>query len=263
MVLNFIKASPSQNTTVFITSKCSPYLYGEIARTVMSYEYMNAEQVGFILQPENKGPVIRLEMAGGEFCGNASLAAAAYAVYKGIIDKESFYIEASGAWHPLECRVKTVSPFMYYAECEMPNPVSFEKHSINIEGLDITGSLVDFDGISHFVFGSWQEDKSKMDTILDAVLSSIEAKAVGIIPYRKLEEDNYEIMPYVWVKETGSRVFERGCGSGSMALGIHLKDHVEGRLNVVQPGGEISVRMHQKNYISTRVKFTCEGCLNI
>ncbi len=263
MVFNFIKASPSQNTTVFITGRCSPSLYGKIARAAMSYEYLNAEQVGFITRPEDKGSVIRLEMAGGEFCGNASLAAAAYAVYKGISDKTNFNIEVSGADYPLECNVKAVSPFIYNAECEMPKPISVEKHTVNIEDHNLTGSLVNFDGISHYVFDKWQEDKLKLDMVLEAVLSSVEAKAVGVIPYKKLDRDRYEIMPYVWVRETGSRVFERGCGSGSMALGIHLKGQVEGELNIVQPGGIITVKTHKKNLISTNVKFTCEGLLNI
>jgi len=53
MRLNFIKSSSAKNTTVFITNYVDPQFYRKIARTVMSYEYLQAEQVGFIMKPTN------------------------------------------------------------------------------------------------------------------------------------------------------------------------------------------------------------------
>jgi diaminopimelate epimerase len=259
MIIDFVKTSPSQNTTVLITSFCPPERYVEVARKVMGYEYLHAEQVGFIVPPGNKNSVIGLKMAGGEFCGNASLSAAAYARYKGICEAREFLIDVSGADHPLRCYVEQKSRFVYKAKCEMPPPVSIREFTVRVGQQEVTGSVVNLKGISHFVFELWPEVHF-FDDILELLENHINASALGVVPYRKINELEYEIKPYIHVRETDSRMFERGCGSGSLALGLHLKEKdITGKLNVRQPGGVIGVETGERNYIFTDVKVTCEG----
>ncbi|ASN06425.1 hypothetical protein [Virgibacillus necropolis] len=263
MRLNFVKVSPSKNMTVFITNYVEPIHYAEIANTIMDYEYLNAEQVGFIVAPENKKSVLRLEMAGGEFCGNAILSAAAYCSYKGLSKNNRFLLETSGSESPLACVVEVKSPSHFEAKAEMLHPISTNEIVISLNGRSISGSVVQLEGITHFLTDFWPS-KNDFNLLIEAVTKKIEDKAIGIIPYRRLMEKEYEIWPFVYVKETGSRFFEQACGSGSLALGVYLsKKNKEYKLKIHQPGGIINVETGVKNYISTDVRFTCEGFVNL
>lgn len=263
MRLNFIKASPSQNMTIFITNYVSPENYGRIANVIMGYEYLNAEQVGFIVPPTDKKSVLRLEMSGGEFCGNAVLSAAAYCYYKGLYDKKTFFLEASGTESPIICEIEVKDATRYEVKAEMPQPIGMWDTVLNIKQNRIPGSIVQLNGITHFLTEFWP-CKNDFEPILEAVAEKIQDKALGVIPYKKFGEGKYEILPFVYVKSTGSKFFERACGSGTLALGINMaKKNNEYSLKVYQPGGMISVEIGAKNYISTNVRFTCEGYVDI
>lgn len=71
MQLKFLKISPSGNVTVLVTF---PYIASintrqEVSKIIME-RYNDVEQVGFISYLKNNIP--RLDMMGGEFCGNAT-----------------------------------------------------------------------------------------------------------------------------------------------------------------------------------------------
>ena len=263
MKLNFVKISPAQNTTVLITDYVDPKVYPEIARVVMSYEYLNAEQVGFIVQPKDKQAKLRLEMSGGEFCGNGLLSAAALGVYKGICQEGSFLVESSGGESPFFCQAKVKAANVFQVKGEMPQPTGVEALTITIGERKVLGKLVHLPGISHFVTDFWPT-RENYDQLVEELQRKTAAKALGIIPYRKIEKEKYEILPYVCVEDTGSRVFEKACGSGSLSLGICLANGQSNSvLQVIQPGGSITVEVGAKNYITTDACLTCEGTVNI
>lgn len=103
MNIDFVKASPSKNMTILVTNYVPPTNYSRVAHTLMDYEYVNAEQVGFIEAPQNKDALLKLTMSGGELCGNAVLSAAAYCHYKGLTNENNFLLETTGVAEPLEC----------------------------------------------------------------------------------------------------------------------------------------------------------------
>lgn len=260
MIINFVKASPSQNTTILVTSLCPQEWYADIANKVMSHEYLCAEQVGFILPPTTKDSVLRLEMAVGEFCGNAVLSAAAYARERGLCGDAEFNIDSSGAECPIKCRVEPRTRFVLTAQCQMPLPVSVRAFTVKTRDSPIAGNVIELKGISHFVFEIWLECW-QFDEVVELLKDQIPAKALGVVPYKETGEGEYEISPYVYVRHTGTRVFEKGCGTGSLALGLHLREHAGtvGKIKVRQPGGIIEVETGNLNYISTNVRFICEG----
>lgn len=263
MKLNFTKVSPSKNTTVFITNYVAPAHYAQIANIAMDYEYLNAEQVGFIVTPENEKSVLRLEMSGGEFCGNAVLSAAAFCLHKGLTKEHRFFLESSGSESPLECKVEVKSSSQFEAKAEMPPPISTKDLVVNLNGKSISGSIVQLSGITHFLTSYWPR-KEEFNLIVEEVSKNIDNKAIGIIPYKKIKEEEYEIWPFVYVSETGSRFFEQACGSGTLALGIYLsKINEEKKFSVHQPGGIVKVEIGSKNYISTDIRFTCEGLIDL
>lgn len=264
MRLNFIKASPSQNTTAFVVDYVPPAKYAEVAQKLMDYDYLNVEQVGFLMQPNNEQATIRLEMSGGEFCGNALLSAAAYCRYRGLSDQENMLVEISGSKSPHQCYVKQKGAHLFHARSEMPQSVGEQTIQFKVDGELVTGKIIHLQGISHFITDYWPSEEKDYMNILDQLLKNVMNQAIGIIPYRETNKKDYEITPLVYVPETGSKVFERACGSGTLALGIHLKDlKKQSHFSIDQPGGMIEVEIRDKNYISTDVAFTCEGIINI
>lgn len=264
MILNFIKTSPAQNTTVLITSFCPKSHYLKIAETAMKYEFLHAEQVGFIVPPSKKASVLGLEMAGGEFCGNATLSAAAYAVYKGLAEGEVFSIDASGTAEPIRCKVQKLDDHCYKASCIMPPAKRIHELKLNLENKTIIGQVIELDGISHFVFPE-HEGFTEYPDVAAALKQLVDADAIGVIPFKTIKDDTYSIKPFVHVKKVNSNVFERGCGSGSLALGMYLNKvfGMSKRIEVVQPGGVIWVEMGSEYSISTDVVFTCEGIIMV
>ena len=75
MDIQFIKASPTQNVTILALTQVPRAIQPEIAALLLRYDGVGGEQVGFI--EESKSARLRLQMMGGEFCGNASMAAMA------------------------------------------------------------------------------------------------------------------------------------------------------------------------------------------
>ena len=93
MELKFVKLNPTQNMTLLVESPLRREDYAKVADSIMAYESVYAEQVGFIERPgSGSKAVARLQMAGGEFCGNAAMSLAAYVAW---LDKKEKFL--SGA----------------------------------------------------------------------------------------------------------------------------------------------------------------------
>ncbi|MBQ7516131.1 MAG: diaminopimelate epimerase [Schwartzia sp.] len=261
MDIHFVKASPCRNTTVFLEGDVRPEDYAAIANLAMDSDYLAAEQAGFLAAPRDDGAVLRLEMAGGEFCGNATLALAALAVTRGLAEVETeFLVECSGAETPLACVVEARSRGRYLVGAEMPGAQSVTPLTIPAAGREFSGGLVELPGIRHFCFAAdVPPTRREYDAILDALFASGEAGAYGVIPYQR-QGTACTIRPYVGVADTKSRVFEQACGSGSLALGIWLGRDGDGRFTVSQPGGTIAVEPGVPSIAAT-VYFPCEGNL--
>ncbi|MUV38921.1 hypothetical protein JNUCC1_02793 [Lentibacillus sp. JNUCC-1] len=202
MKLDFVKISPSQNMTALITSEVHPSDYATVGNMIMDYEYIHAEQAGFITKPTDDGSILRLEMSGGEFCGNAVLAAGAYCIYKGLSKEEHFKIEASGALFPLACHAKVKAPGLFEAEAEMPQPLSMDDTTFHIGAKSISGALIRLGGITHFVTDFWPNNDD-FPSILETIKETVHDKAIGIIPYRHVNDEAYEIRPFIYVTERG------------------------------------------------------------
>ena len=74
--IDYCVLDPTGNITILVTSSVPVHLQPQIASQLMNLE-PEAEQVGFLSRDDSCD--IALRMAGGEFCGNASMCAAVYA----------------------------------------------------------------------------------------------------------------------------------------------------------------------------------------
>lgn len=245
MKLQFIKVSPTQNMTIYVLDQVARENHIEVANKLLGYGNLYAEQVGFIERSEGH---IRLQMMGGEFCGNATRSLAAIIVDRGLdsIEKEGeeylVKLETSGLERVVECRVrKTYKNNIYMSQIHMPLPFSIKDVKIPWLGEEFMMERVDFPGITHFIVDDKKiNDRDKLYEIVKSEMDKEEYEAFGIMYYDY--ESNF-LIPLVYVKSTDSLYWEKSCGSGTTALGAALayKDKKDIDMVIAQPGGELKI----------------------
>jgi len=268
MNVNFVKVSPTQNMTILVKDVADRNLYKSISSKLLRYDSIYGEQVGFIEGTENNAAWARLQMMGGEFCGNATMSLAALLVRnKGLRAGEivTVPLEVSGISGLLGCEV-IVQEQSYLCKVEMPTPKEITKITLDISGQLMEANSVCLPGISHVIVetGGDSIDKNAfVEAALPQLLSQTSEEALGILFFDPTT--NY-MLPVVHVKNIGLTVWERGCGSGTAALGAYIANY-SGRdleLTISQPGGEITVFVkweHKaaKVWIQGEVRIVAEG----
>ena len=275
MLLEYIKANPSGNTTVLVVTSIPRDLYAPVARVIMSKEYLAAEQVGYIVHSNDANHRIRMEMMAGEFCGNASRCYAAWLVSKHDKIKQmgrispnqySIMLDVSGHEKTLKASVEVIDNHRFYVTLKMPLPSNI-KNGYH----DVLGSfcIVSFDGITHVILWDRKpnvEDIAVVRTYLQE--NSFTVNALGIMFFDK--QTNI-LTPVVSIEGVRSIVWESSCGSGSTAVAAALTygDKCGVNKTLHQPGGDLAVKSVwaddklQAIYLSGRIDFTSAGTLFI
>lgn len=276
MKLKVIKVNPVENMTIFVMDKVERSLHMNVANKLMEYGNVYGEQVGFIEEPTKAEAkslnTLRLQMMGGEFCGNATRSLAALMVHlnmEGINKSEDNFkvvLEVSGSNELLHCEVRpTKEEHTYYSKVEMPLPQRISSSNIVFNNTPIDFIRVDFSGISHFIVESGEiEDKEGFFETMKNKTDSEALDAFGIMFY---DTEKRFLTPLVYVKATDSKFWERSCGSGTSALGVALafKRNSDVHEYIKQPGGELEVivKLHDGKVMSLHldgeVKIVSEG----
>jgi diaminopimelate epimerase len=214
------------NVTVIETLGCSLLPEQRIklgARLLAGTENFGVEQAGFWLPKSN-----RLEMAGGEFCGNASRAAAIMATN---FQTGTAQLSVSGFDGEIMAQVKRISEEKFFVSANFPD-MKYKVSDAETEGKLI--KIVDLDGIVHVVInGNLPENYEEFQRNLTKKLGLENRAAVGVIWYQK-KANAVKISPVVWVRKIDSFFRETSCGSGSIAVAI-----AAGVRKIVQPTGKI------------------------
>ena len=260
--VDFVKISPTQNMTILVTSPLGRADYVKVAEKIMAYDNVHAEQVGIVEKATKPQALAKLQMAGGEFCGNASLALCAWLVWKGRAGAGTIPIEVSGLDELLYCEIKKADDY-FFGKISMPAPDSIKDFSMEITGKQYSFPVVYMPGISHVIVDTEQIAVS-LEAIVDSLLTNLDTitneDAFGIMFYDKKRSS---IKPFVYVKTAGTKVWERGCGSGSAAVGAYLA-HIFGKnvkADISQPGGIITVEAEIAD--KKIMKLTIEGKIAI
>lgn len=230
---------PSGNRTALIPVAGAEEYRLEYAKEIMEKE-PTCEQVGFI-HPVNGRADLRLQMAGGEFCGNASLCAAAlFAMIHDIKpgQQESVKLEVSGSPAVLSAEIhclKTTDTLEYNGCIQMPvihdiRPICFAEAEYPV---------VFMPGILHAIvpesFG-----REKAVNCIRSWCKQLNAPCLGIM---LLSSDSYRITPLVYVPGSDTLFWEQSCASGTAAVGAWLAATEKSSLSrsFVEPGGRLSV----------------------
>lgn len=256
MEISFVKVSPTQNVTILVTSAVVREAQGAVAARLLAWDSVCGEQVGFLEAPSLPGTRARLQMMGGEFCGNATMSLGAYlARQEGMADGNcaEYRIEVSGADAPVACRIARVGG-AYRGTVWMPLPESIGTAALETDAGAVELPLVELPGISHVV-APVSLGRAEIERRIRGWNGVIGAEALGVL---RFDEDAQTIEPIVYVPSTDSAVWERGCGSGTAALGCWLA-HRESRpyrAPIRQPGGEIDVSVSVQNGRISGVEIT-------
>ena len=140
MKLNTLRANPAGNITLFVLDPVPPGDRAGLAARLMALPGTDTEQVGYVCPPV-MGGAGRLEMAGGEFCGNAARAFGMLTAQR-LGGASQVRVEVSGCEGPVTVEVDWSNRT---ARAEMPLPRSVRRMESH------PGILVDLGGIAHLV----------------------------------------------------------------------------------------------------------------
>lgn len=251
---NIVIADPAKNITVFVLDDIDKKSYKDVANNILKNTDYGAEQVGFVKKPIMGGQ-IRLEMMGGEFCGNASRSIGMLFASQNNIQKGNVSVEITGSDRPLDAIVDLTQET---SKIEMPIPRRIE--NINVEDLG-EFPIVIIDGINHVIAENISATEENFEKFKKAVYQNYDIEALGVMFFDRQKE---YITPVVYVKDTDTTFFESSCGSGTLATVSYLgKDLENGHLkyNINQPGGTIESEIYKEN--SKIKKITIGGVVKL
>ncbi|MFC3884992.1 diaminopimelate epimerase [Bacillus songklensis] len=258
--IDFIKFNPTQNMTILVKTNYPVEEYEYIASKIMSYDSVYAEQVGFIEKPINNKATAHLQMAGGEFCGNACMALAAFiASEKGLKQNDlmEILLEVSGTDRLIMCQVRRNSD-EYYCQVTMPIPKQIEQRTIKYDGDDLDIIIVRYHEFIHIVIEVEEFSRTvreKAQSLAKLLGVTLGANLIGILLYKSKSD---ELAPLIYVPHLDSMIWERGCGSGTASLGAYLAWKNKGEIvaKIRQPGGTINVvaNCHEEELTSLKIE---------
>lgn len=216
MTLSYAKLYPMGNSTVLIDSlknEVTPDMFKTVAALVMQEKYIPCEQVGFVCPPRRPDHVSRLEMMGGELCVNA-LRTLGYLHHRRT-GQRTFLVESSGSDRSFSLAVT-------------PDDLVSLNFDMDFQHISLSEnlSLINLQGISHFVERFSDVDAITREYIVERheffrkqYIQYIQhPNAIGYIPYD--QKDTIRIVPYIYIEDTNTRIFETACGSGSIAVAV-------------------------------------------
>lgn len=250
-IIEFKILNPGGNKTALVNgTNFTDKQKGLINRLIMD-KYLDVEQVGFLSNETN-----RLEMAGGEFCMNATRCA----VYEYSREKkDSVEISVSGT------NKKIIGRVINKNKVEIKLDIS--KNIDELIEVQNNFTLVKIDGILIIIFDEEQSKeyikklknnekliKKELKKFMSKSIQTNE-KAIGIMLLEKIS-DKTKINPVVWVKDIDTVFYETACGSGSLATAIYnYYNHKEEMLELIQPSGyTVNIELNtKKQYIKNAI----------
>ena len=230
--IKITKADPAGNITLLIDGPVPKGKYAQLASALMKTPGLEAEQAGFITRPLHGGAG-RLEMSGGEFCGNAARAFGYYLALKSGEKRTQIPVEISGAEEPVMTESDTENATAF-SEMPLPREISV----ITLPEPFGKCCAVRFDGITHIIAIGVPEDMHLFIAARDYIYRSSTPAALGVL---FVSEDKQSLVPYVYVAGTKTVFREGSCGSGTAALcaAEAYKSGKSTAIAVAQPAGEI------------------------
>ena len=251
--VHYVLADPTGNHTVLVRTPVPPSQRRAVADALMAME-PTAEQVGFV-------QATTLTMTGGEFCGNASLAAAAlHCREQGLPAGQTAAVTltVSGAPHPVAVTVTAAADGRYTGRVAMPKPVAMACRTLPFFPEATALPVIAFPGITHVIVESPLE-QTQAETIIRPLCRHMGADALGLLLFDRAAG---RLTPLVYVPAADTLYWENSCASGTAAVGAWLfqeQGHPR-HLALTQPGGTLTADADQQGlWLSGTVTFIRDG----
>jgi histidine racemase len=227
-------AYPNGNPTALIFDQESLQYREQINLALTSNAVDSVEQVGFLVKPNNPSALGRLEMAGGEFCGNGARSAAYL-----LADKKPCkgLLEVSGTENMLSFEISKDG----FVTLEIP---VYNGPDLFTEVLE--GNIVALDGIAHLVItsteyfpNSFEDQTLKIHSMALLKKYKLDSLAASGVCYYDIATNKAQFC--VFVLSVDTLFSETACGSGTCAIGLammKLRSLNSIDLAVLQPSGE-------------------------
>ena len=238
---------PTGNITALVESAVEPGGQPALAAGLMR-RHPEVEQVGFLrpAAPGDEKVACELRMAGGEFCGNASMCAAALCFPEGEEGERTLSLRVSGAREAVLLRLRRTGEDSFDAAVRMPPALGVQMRAFSFEGLSGELTLVRMEGISHLivtpdsVFFALREDKAAAERAVRELCETLAAEGLGLL-FLEGGAPVCRMTPLVYVPGSATVFWENACASGSAAAGMYLAAKQGGKLSLTlhQPGGSL------------------------
>jgi diaminopimelate epimerase len=255
MRLELVMADPAGNRTALVRTPVPGAAYAPLAQRLMALPELGAEQVGYCLPPSPGSAALgRLEMMGGEFCGNAARSFALLLARESGPGRRRVPVEVSGCPRLL---LAEADPEKGWAASPMPLPLAVEE--LEVPGLGRFPAVL-LEGITHVMAVGVEPSEENFRRFRRAADARWTWEALGVMFFA----GDGSMAPAVAVRATGSVVFESSCASGSTAAAVwssrELRDGVRS-FSFPQPGGVIAGEVEKKEGRVLRV--TVEGPVSL
>ena len=247
--LRYAILDPTGNITALVETPVDPARQPEAAAALMA-RHPEVEQVGFLGPAAEESVRGILRMAGGEFCGNAAMSAAALTLLadgparsKG---PERFLFRISGAASPVEVRLERETGDSVRAGVKMPSALRIETRPFVFETKRGDLPIVWMEGISHTIiepgspFWSLFQDRPAAEAAVRTWCRELGVAGLGIM---FLDTSGARLTPLVCVPGSGTVFWENSCASGTSAAGMFLAHRAGEKvsLSLTEPGGVLRV----------------------
>lgn len=232
MNIRYTLLDPTGNLTLLVETPVPEKAQPETARRLMALE-PEAEQAGFASFTED-GAALR--MAGGEFCGNAAMSAAALYLARAGREAGPVSVRVSGTPEPVEAVMAALPGGEWRGTVSMPRPLTVGPAAL--PGGE-SRPAARFPGIVHILMEAAM-DPAEAEALAPAWCGHLRADALGLL---FLDRAKMTLRPLVYVPAAGTLFWESSCASGTAAVGAILAAEAGApvELPLAQPGGVLTV----------------------
>lgn len=249
---------PSGNITALVESPVPDGRQIAVAAELMA-RHPAVEQLGFVSWRAEDGTDAALRMAGGEFCGNASMSAAALlqsrmesTVPSGAWITRS--LRVSGARQPVAVRLQGEKEDVYRGAVCMPKARAIVETAFRWGSLSGRLPLVRMEGIAHLIVSdasslfALKDRPAEAEEAVKTWCAALDAEGLGLM-FLEHGEGDPRLTPLVYIPGSATVFWESSCASGSSAVGMALAagSGRAQRLTLAQPGGRLQVESDPKS----------------
>ena len=230
--LSYALLDPTGNMTLLAETPVPEAAQPLTAKRLMEQEPAT-EQVGFVSDTDDG---IGLRMAGGEFCGNASMSAAVLYLLRKGMDGGEVTVRVSGTPDPVSVTAERLPDGSWQGCVVMPKPLSVGRERFS-DGTK--RPVVRFPGITHVILET-EMVQTEAERLAPVWCRELESEALGLM---FLDRERGILKPLVYVPSADTLFWESSCASGTTAVGAYLaaESGTAVRMPLKQPGGTLEI----------------------